>query len=170
MTRHLEQIGRLIRAAETQGPVRFVTGVTAADPDAGRITVDIGGRIVPATIPGSFRAALAAGQDVRLSVQGMLYTIDSVLSALDAPTVPEATAPPSAADAPEHYLDAGFVTSGTGWAFTAAEWELAGYANYLADRLAETNVTLSSLINTVTDMKDTVDSLRSALAAQGHVT
>ena len=169
MTRHLEQIGRLIRAAETQGPVRFVTGVTTTDPAGGRITVDVGSRIVPATIPGSFRAALAAGQDVRLSVQGMLYTIDSVLSPLDAPATGTAddTAIPSAPTRPGHYTDEGYSTA---LFTTQAFWDLAAYSNYLADRLTDADVAIDSLRHAMSDAMTIINRLQAALAAQGHIT
>lgn len=168
MTRHLEQIGRLIRAAETQGPARFVTGVTTADPTGGRIAVDVGSRVVPATIPGSFRAALAAGQDVRLSVQGMLYTIDSVLSPLDAPATGTAdnTAIPSAPTRPAHFLDAGYSVSG----FTVQDEQNAAYANYLADRLVDADVAIDSLRHAMSDAMTIINRLQAALAAQGHIT
>jgi len=168
VTRHLEEIGRLIRAAETQGPVRFVTGVTTADPAAGRIAVDIGSRIVPATIPGSFRAALAAGQDVRLSVQGMLYTIDSVLSPLDAPATGTAddTAIPSAPTRPAHFLDAGYSVTG----FTVQDEQNAAYSNYLCDRLTDADVAIDSLRHAMSDAMTIINRLQAALAAQGHIT
>lgn len=94
----LRQVGRLIKVAESSGPVRFVTGVTTAAPASGWITVDVGAQVIKASIPGSFRSTLAEGQNVRLSVQGTLYTLDSILSALPTSSV-DAPADPTAGQA-----------------------------------------------------------------------
>lgn len=89
----MERLGRTIRAAEKKGPARYCNGVTVSAASGGRIDVEVPAGRRPAIIPGSFRAALALGQNVRLSVVGDTYTIDGVLSALPTPTV---AAPPAA--------------------------------------------------------------------------
>ncbi len=131
----LREVGRRIKAAESSGPVRFVTGVTTAAPASGWITVDVGAQVIKASIPGSFRAALAEGQSVRMSVQGTLYTVDSVLSALPTPTV-EDTLPD-----PEYLVDAGFSMSG----FSAPDVVLTNYAEYVAEHLIATNALLREI-------------------------
>lgn len=141
----LRQVGRLIKVAESSGPVRFVTGVTTAAPASGWITVDVGAQVIKASIPGSFRAALAEGQNVRMSVQGTLYTVDSVLSALPTPTV-EDTLPD-----PEYLIDAGYSMAG----FTAQDVVLTNYSEYVAEHLIETNALLRQI--------------RDALIAQGLI-
>lgn len=141
----LRQVGRLIKVAESSGPVRFVTGVTTAAPASGWITVDVGAQVIKASIPGSFRAALAEGQNVRMSVQGTLYTVDSVLSALPTPTV-EDTLPD-----PEYLIDAGYSMAG----FTAQDVVLTNYIEYVAEHLIETNALLRQI--------------RDALIAQGLI-
>lgn len=152
----LREVGRRIKAAETSGPVRFVTGVTTAAPASGWITVDVGAQIVKASIPGSFRAALAEGQNVRMSVQGTLYTLDSILSTLP---VPEVDAAPSGGLSDPAYLEAaGYSMAG----FTAQDVVLTNYAEYVAEHLIATNAV-------VADLAATVAQLRQALIDQGNV-
>ena len=126
----LREVGRRIKAAEQSGPVRFVTGVTTAAPASGWITVDVGAQIVKASIPGSFRAALAEGQNVRMSVQGTLYTLDSILSTLATPEVDAAPGAGGLSD-PEYLIDAGYSMAG----FTAQDVVLTNYAEYVAEHL-----------------------------------
>lgn len=176
MSRDMERLGKLIRAAESKGPARFVTGITTAAAASGRISVSVAGQVVPAVIPGSFRSALAAGQDVRLSVQGSTYTVDSVLSALTKPTV---AAPPSASGISpldmvhsQGFSAAGFSTAG----FTSQDFQCALYAEYVKDDLNDTidvvndhAADIASLKATVNAQNTTIAALRSALIAQGHI-
>ena len=92
----MDRLGRTIRAAERKGPTRYANGVARSAPTSGRIAVEVGGHTVSAVIPGSFRANLADGQELRLAVQGSTYVVDSVLSALTPPTVAASPADASA--------------------------------------------------------------------------
>ena len=177
MSREMERLGRTIRRAESKGPVRFVTGVTTSAAASGRISVMVAGAVVPAVIPGSFRAALAVGQDIRLSVQGSTYTVDSVLSALSTPTV---AAPPSASG-----ISPGVNGSGSSGCY---DWDdggsqlgnyaqdiaevtraLAGDINELRGDVGDHASDISSLKTTVNTLRTTVADLKAALVAQGHV-
>lgn len=177
MSRNMEQLGRTIRRAESKGPVRFVTGVTTSAAASGRISVMVAGKVVPAVIPGSFRAALAVGQDIRLSVQGSTYTVDSVLSALSTPTV---AAPPSAStvspltvSATPGFSAAGYSSSG----FTSADFEAMNYVEQVIlndlndhrDVINDHEGTIRSLKATINAQNETIADLKAALVAQGHV-
>ena len=128
----LHAVGQAIGQAARTGGARYVTGVTTSGPASGWISVDIGDQIIRATIPGSFRGALAEGQEVRLSVQGTLYTVDSVLSALPTPALDdaggEANEWSTTATGPQSFIAAGYSTSG----FTAQDFQNAYYGEYLA--------------------------------------
>ena len=176
MSDHMERLGRAIRAAESKGPARFVTGVTTTAPVARRISVQVAGAIIPAIIPGSFRGNLAAGQDVRLSVQGSTYTVDSILSALTTPTV--AAAPSASGISPldmvhsQGFSAAGFSSAG----FTSQDFQCALYAEYVKDDLNDTidvvnnhQSDIISLKATVNDLRTTLVAVRAALIAQGHI-
>lgn len=173
----LRAVGRLIRASEDKGAVRFVTGVTTAAPASGWVTVDIGSQVVKAKVPGSFRGNLAADQDVRLGVQGTQYTVDSVLSALSTPTV---AAPPAASSVSPLDMTAtpGFGAAGYSNAgFTSQDWNIINYVEQVIlndlndhrDVLNNHDSAITSLRDTVNALRTTLDALRSALVSQGHV-
>lgn len=175
MSRNMERLGRTIRRAESKGPTRFVTGVTTSAAASGRISVMVAGKVVPAVIPGSFRAALAVGQDIRLSVQGSTYTVDSVLSALPAPTV---AAPPSASGISpgvNQTASSGCYDASSGDAFSYARdvaevtRSLAGDINELRGDVGDHASDINSLKTTVNTLRATVAELKAALVAQGHV-
>ena len=181
----LGRVGRTMRAAERKGATRFVTGVTMGAPSDGRILVEVAGQSVPAVIPGSFRAALATGQDVRLSVQGSTYTVDSVLSALPTPAVaapPASASTSSASGGWSTRVSSGTYDAASGDAFlyardnAATTRALAGDINELRDRSNENEAALealaashNALVATVNALKATVSELRAALQSQGHV-
>ncbi len=174
----MERLGRVLRAAERQGPARVETGVTRSTPASGWIDVEVAGAILPCRIPGSFRAALASGQDVRVSVQrDGQRTIDAVLSALPTPTV---AAPPAASSVSPLDMTAtpGFGAAGydnTG--FTSQDWNIVNYVEQVIlddlndhrDVLNNHDSAITSLRDTVNGLRTTLDALRSALVSQGHV-
>lgn len=151
-----QEIGRMIARAAKSGGAQYVNGITTAAPASGRITVDLGHRVVPATIPGTFRTTLAAGQDVQLVVQGSQYVVNAVLSTLPTPAV-DATSTSGLSD-PEYLIDAGYSMAG----FTAQDVVLTNYAEYVAEHLIATNAV-------VADLAATVAQLRQALIDQGNV-
>lgn len=165
----MERLGRMIRDAETKGPTRFILGVTTSAAVDHRISVQVAGQIIPAVIPGSFRAALAVGQDVRLSVQGSTYTVDSVLSALPTPAV---AAPPTVpginATASSGCYD--YAIGDNDWrAVRAYTRDIATSTRGEAGDINELRGDVDALQSAVDGIKTTLAALRSALIAQGHV-
>jgi hypothetical protein len=164
----MERLGTTIRAAERKGPARFVTGVTTSAATNQRISVEVAGAVITADIPGSFRATLVAGQDVRLSVQGSTHTVDSVLSALSTPTVAAApAADDNAATGPENFGEAGFSNLGFE---SPQDWELSDYADYVAGHVRILAGEVGELRTMVNSLRSTVVALRAALVTQGHIT
>ena len=173
----LREVGRTIRAAAATGAVSYVTGTTTTDAAAGWVSVDLGSQVVRAKVPGSFRATVVAGQDVRLSLQGTLYTLDSILSALPTPATPTtpsaSTVTPGTATAAQGFTAAGYSNAG----FTAQDFQAALYAEYLAGRLnAAIDVLnghatdIANLNATVNGLRNTLASIQQALSNQGHIT
>ncbi len=165
----LRGVGRLIRAAESTGGTRFVTGVTTADPSGGWIDVDVGVQVVPAKVPGSFRAALAKGQDVRLSVQGTLYTVDSVLSALSTPSVSSTPSSSGVSPGVNSTTSSGAPAGSSVDTVASYTRGLAGDINALRNDTRDIADDLVNLRDTVNDLLDTVADIKSALTDQGHI-
>ncbi len=186
MSREMERLGRTIRAAEGKGPTRYVNGVTVSVPASRRVQVEVPAGRRPAIIPGSFRAALAVGQEVRLSVVGDTYTVDSVLSALPAPAV---AAPPadassnSASTYTNGTVSSGCYDASSGDAFAYAR-DVAEVTRFLAgdinelrddtetneDAILSVKATLNGVVTKLNALIDTVEAMRTALASQGHIT
>ena len=165
----LRGVGRLIRAAESTGGTRFVTGVTTAAPSGGWIDVDVGVQVVPAKVPGSFRAALAEGQDVRLSVQGTLYTVDSVLSALPAPSVDEPPGESGASPGVNTTVSSGASSGSSLETCCTVTRGLAGDINELRGDVGGVANDVTDLAGRFDELLATVDQMRQALADQGHI-
>ena len=72
-------LAKVIRDAALQGGVSYVNGVTLAAPAGGTVPVDIGGSTVTAFVPASIPQPLLVGAQVRLSVEGAVRTVESVL-------------------------------------------------------------------------------------------
>ena len=173
----LREVGRMIRAAATTGATRYVNGVTTAAPANGRISVDIGDQVIPATIPGSFRAALAADQNVRLAVQGTVYVVDSVLSPLPTPAVSSVPSDADTSGASDSTVSSGAYdwTDGTQMGtyardIAASTRGIAGNLNTLRSVVLSIRDTLNDLVSTVNDLKTAVAEIRAALKDQGHIT
>lgn len=181
----LGRVGRTMRAAERKGATRFVTGVTKGAPSDGRILVEVAGQSVPAVIPGSFRAALATGQDVRLSVQGSTYTVDSVLSALPTPAVaapPASASTSSASGGWSSVVSSGTYDAASGNAFAYARDnaattralaadinELRGKSNLNEDGLEALKASYNDLTTKYNSLKTSYDQLWTALKSQGLI-
>ena len=118
-----QEIGRMIARAAKSGGAQYVNGITTAAPASGRITVDLGHRVVPATIPGTFRTTLAT------------------------PAV-DATSTSGLSD-PEYLIDAGYSMAG----FTAQDVVLTNYAEYVAEHLIATNAVVADLAATVAQLR-----------------
>jgi hypothetical protein len=178
----VERLAQRIRQAERTGPARYVYGTTTGAPSGGWVQVDRGGGdYVQAQVPGTFRSTVTAGQEVRLSVQGRIHTLDAVLTALAAPTV---AAPPAASG-----IDPGANTTSTSGCYDYTigdnDWNavraytrdiaestrgIAGDVNECRDDIDWNADDLASLKTTVNNLRTTVAAMRTALAAQGHIT
>lgn len=164
-----DPIDALAAQIRTSGGVTYVNGTTTAAAASGRVTVDIGGKVVTAHVPGSFRANVTAGATVRLARQQNTYTLDSILSALAAPTVaaPASSLTGSSATSSGCY---DYSIGTNDWtavrAYTrdiaTATRGLAGDINALVSRVAD----LESARNTD---RAALAALRTALIAQGHI-
>lgn len=133
MGQAMRRLGQTLRAAETKGATSYEVGTTVGAPVDQWVQVDIAGKVWPVYVPGSFRAALADGQSVRvsLSVDGV-RTIDSVLSTLPTPILDdagdEADTWDTTASGPLGFGAAGYSNAG----FTSQDFQVAFYAEYLA--------------------------------------
>lgn len=88
MSDEVEQLAQVIRNAAQQGGVTYVNGVTLEDASSGTVSVDIGGSTVTAHVPASIPAPLLSGTQVRLSVDGAVRTVDSILGGAASVMVP----------------------------------------------------------------------------------
>ena len=132
----LRRVGQMLRAAEQSGPGVVDVARTIADPVDGWVQVDVAGSVVPARVPGSFRTAVRAGQDVRVSRSGGVRTVTEIITALPAAPVNAAVNEPDGeaawysstlAGQPD-FSAAGFSDAG----FTDQDWEIALYAEEIA--------------------------------------
>lgn len=64
------------RLAATTAQARTLVGVAVTDPDTGHVTVDIGGRVFPATVPASV-SGVVQGVPVRVSTTGNALAVVS---------------------------------------------------------------------------------------------
>ena len=79
MSDEVDLLAQVIRNAALQGGVTYVNGVTLEAVTGGKVSVDIGGSTVTAFVPASIPAPLLEGSQVRLSVEGAVRTVESVL-------------------------------------------------------------------------------------------
>lgn len=84
----VDQLAQVIRNAAQQGGVTYVNGITLEDALSGTVSVDIGGSTVTAHVPASIPAPLLSGTQVRLSVDGAVRTVDSILGGAASVMVP----------------------------------------------------------------------------------
>ncbi len=179
------RLGRMIRDAGRSGPITYELGVTTAAPSSGRVPVLVAGTTHSVDVPGTFRLEVASGQAVRVSVQGRVRTLDTILDALPAPSVTASPADASSNSASTYTnstVSSGCYDASSGDAFAYARDVaettrfLAGDINELRDDV-ETNedavlsvkATLNSVVTKLNALIDTVEGMRSAGVAQGRI-
>lgn len=159
-----DPLGDLAKDLLPARTVAYVNGTTTGAPSSGVVQVNIGGQVVPAHVPGSFRNNVTTGQNVRLARQQNTYVVDSILDAIAAPDV---AAPPSASTvSPLNMTDAlGFTAAGfSNSGFTSQDFQAALYAEYVKDELNDAIDVINDHEDTITSLKATVNSLRTSLA------
>lgn len=163
----LRAVGRMIRQAETVGGQRTITGTITQDATGGGwAQVDIGDQVIPAAVPGTIRI-LTAGQEVRLSVQGTLHTVEAVSSALPTPSVVEG---PGQADenpwaAPATLTGAGYSNSG----FTTQDMQNGLYTEYVRGFVVDHSWWIGDLYERLNALTEKVDQIAAALKEQGSI-
>lgn len=190
-TANVSRLARTIRAARESGPVEVRRGTTTGAPVAGVVEVEWAGRRVPVEVPGSFRANVAAGQEVTFVQKSEGQRIlESIVTPLATPTV---AAPPG--NAGTSGVSPGVNNTGSSGTYDYTigdnDWNavraytrdiasstrgIAGDVNELRDDVgwnADDIVSLKNTVNamaaTLNSLKTTVAALRTALIDQGHV-
>lgn len=158
-------VDRLAQQLQSRQQVRFLVGTTVGAVSSQRVQVDVGDRVVTATVPGSIRV-LPSGSNVRVVEQGNTRSVDSILDELEAP---EVDAPPGTASANSTSSSGAYDwTDGTQMGTYARD--IAAVTRNLAGDINELRGDVQDLVSAVNDLRSTVAGLRSALQDQGHIT
>ena len=180
--RPLDDLAALIVDAARSGGQRAVIGAVTEPPDAaGYARVDRGsGADEPVLVPGSLRG-VKAGQRVRVTIQDNRPIVSEILSALPAPPVAATPAASTIAPGVNSTVSSGaydYDIAANDWAAVKAYTKdiasstraLAADINELRGDLADVAADLASLKATVNGVLATLESIRQALASQGHIT
>lgn len=169
MGQWIDQLGQEIAAAAKSSRIKYEIGKTTAAPSGGWVEADLAGQKLPVKVPGHFRKELAAGMDVRVSVQDTVRVIDAILSSLPAPAVssaPSNASSNSASTWTNASVSSGAPTGSTLETVAAYTRGLAGDVNELRDDVQTNEDALVSLKASYNDLKDKYNDLKNTVVAE----